>query len=71
MTRTPVTNMEEPMSHIVTITTEVRDPAALRAACRQLHLPEPTHETVQLFSSQATGHAVQLPGWRYPVVCDS
>jgi hypothetical protein len=59
------------MSHIVTITTEVRDAVALRAACRRLNIPEPKHETVRLFSSQATGHAVHLPGWRYPVVCNT
>jgi hypothetical protein len=25
----------------------------------------------QLYSGQATGLAVQLPGWQYPVVCDT
>ena len=34
------------MSHIVTIKTEVRDAAAVRAACRRLGLAEPTHGTV-------------------------
>ncbi len=29
------------MSHIVTISTEVRDPAAVAAACRRLGLPAP------------------------------
>jgi hypothetical protein len=58
------------MSHIVTIRTEIRDAAALSAACRRRHLPQPVHETVKLFSSEATGHAVHLPNWRYPVVCD-
>ena len=33
------------MSHIVTIRTEVRDPAAVAAACRRLGLPEPVHGT--------------------------
>jgi hypothetical protein len=28
------------------------------------------HRTVQLFSGSLTGLAVELPGWRYPVVCD-
>ncbi len=58
------------MSHIVTITTEIRDPIALRASCRRLQLPEPVHQTVQLFSEEATGYCVELPRWRYPVVCD-
>ena len=59
------------MSHIVTIKTEVRDAAAVRDACRRLNLAEPTHGTVKLFSSEATGLAVQLPNWTYPVVCDT
>src|SRR5690349_10885380 len=29
------------MSHIVSIKTELRDPEAVRAACRRLNLPEP------------------------------
>jgi hypothetical protein len=56
------------MSHIVTIQTEVRDPAAVHAACRRLGLPEPVQGTAQLFSGQATGWLVQLPGWLYPAV---
>ena len=59
------------MSHIVTINTEVRDAAAVRAACQRLGLTEPVHGTVKLFSSEATGLAVQLPDWQYPVVCDT
>ncbi|REJ88281.1 MAG: DUF1257 domain-containing protein [Planctomycetota bacterium] len=59
------------MSHIVTIETEVRDTAALAAACRRLGFAEPALETAQLFSGQATGHCVRLPDWRYPVVCDT
>ena len=59
------------MSHIVTITTEVRDAAAVRGACHRLNLVDPTHGTVKLFSSEATGLAVQLPDWTYPVVCDT
>ncbi len=57
------------MSHIVSIATEIRDLAALRAACRRRGLSAPRHETVELFSGQATGHCVRLPQWRYPVVC--
>ncbi len=59
------------MSHIVTIKTEVRDAAAIAAACRRLGYGEPVHGKFKLFTAEATGHAVQLPGWRYPVVCDT
>ena len=59
------------MSHIVQIQTEVRDPVAVRSACDRLRLPQPTHGTFKLFSSQATGLSVELPEWRYPVVCDT
>ena len=58
------------MSHIVSIQTEVRDPIAIRSACDRLKLPEPVFGEVKLFSSSATGWAVQLPKWRYPVVAD-
>ena len=58
------------MSHIVTITTEIRDEAAVRAACQRLKLTEPVQSTVRLFSGEVSGLAVQLPAWRYPVVCN-
>ncbi len=58
------------MSHIVQITTQVTDEAAVKAACMRLQLPAPEHKTVRLFSATATGLCVQLPGWRYPVVAD-
>ncbi len=56
------------MSHIVTIQTKVRDPVAVTAACRRLGLAEPQHGTAQLFSGQATGLLIKLPGWLYPAV---
>ena len=59
------------MSHIVVVKTEVRDAAAVRAACQRLRLPAPTEGTHKLFSTNsATGLGVQLPKWRYPAVCD-
>ena len=58
------------MSHIVTIQTQVRDPAGISSACRRLQLPEPEFGTATLFSATATGWKVQLPDWHYPVVCD-
>ena len=58
------------MSHIVTIKTEVRDPAAIRAACGRLRLEPPLFGEAKLFSGTKTGWQVRLPEWRYPVVCD-
>jgi hypothetical protein len=54
----------------VQIQTQVRDAAAVQAACRRLGLPAPVHGTTELFSGSATGLAVRLPDWNYPVVCD-
>jgi hypothetical protein len=58
------------MSHIVVIKTEVKDAAAVRAACQRLGLPQPVQGTHRLFTNSATGLAVQLSEWRYPAVCD-
>ena len=58
------------MSHLVTVKTEVRDAAAVRAACQRLQLPQPVQGTHRLFTSSATGLGVQLPKWRYLAVCD-
>lgn len=57
------------MSHLVNIQTQVRDTAAISAACSRLNLNAPIHRTAQLFTSEATGLAVELRGWRFPVVC--
>jgi hypothetical protein len=59
------------MSHIVLIQTRVQDPAALAEACRRLGLAEPVQGTARLYSGEATGLLVQLPGWRYPAVIDT
>lgn len=59
------------MSHIVEIKTEVRDPAAVTAACQRMKLEPPVHGTTRLFSGEATGLIVKLPGWRYPAVFDT
>jgi hypothetical protein len=59
------------MSHIVSIKTQIKDNAALIAACRRLGLPEPTTGTTTLFSGDATGTIVKLPGWHYPAVIDT
>jgi hypothetical protein len=52
------------------IQTEVRDAAAVAAACRRLGLAEPVQGNTRLYSGQVTGLAFQLPDWRYPVVSD-
>jgi hypothetical protein len=58
------------LSHIVEIKTEVRDEAAVKAACVRLQIPTPEHKTIRLFNATATGLCVQLPGWSYPVVAN-
>jgi hypothetical protein len=65
------TNKDKTVSHIVVIKTEVRDAAAVRAACQRLGLVEPVQGTTRLFSGEVTGLAVQLPDWVYPIVCDA
>jgi hypothetical protein len=58
------------VSHIVSIKTEVRDAAAVRAACQRLRLAAPIEGKTRLFSGEVQGLAVQLPEWQYPVVTD-
>lgn len=58
------------MSHVVEIQTEVRDEAAVQAACSRLELPRPTRGTFQLHNASVTGLGIQLPRWKYPVVAD-
>jgi hypothetical protein len=55
----------------VTLQTKVHDPVAVAVACQRLNLPPPQHGTAQLFSGEAEGFLVQLPGWQYPVVIDT
>src|SRR4051812_42813029 len=59
------------LSHIVTIKTEVRDHAAVGAACRRLELPLPVLGTAELFGGPASGLIVRLTDWAYPVVIDT
>jgi hypothetical protein len=59
------------MSHLVTLQTKVHDPAAVAAACLRLNLAAPQHGTAQLFSGEAGGLIVQLPGWQYPIIIDT
>jgi hypothetical protein len=57
------------MSHIVRIQTQVRDPVAVAAACARLELAPPETGEFSRDCSQASGLAVRLVGWRYPLVC--
>lgn len=59
------------MSHIVEIKTEIRDEAAVKSACRRLHLPRPIRGTFELYSSTETGLGIELPHWKYPVVANT
>ena len=59
------------MSHIVTLRCKLHDAAAIGAACRRLGLLEPVQGTAELYSGQASGQLVRLPGWEYPVVVDT
>jgi len=56
------------MSHVVQIQAQVRDAAAVAAACERLQLPPPTHSKFKMFDDFVTGLGVQLPGWKYCVV---
>lgn len=58
------------MSHIVVIETEVRDATAVRSGCNRLRLQPPVEGSFKLFRQTVPGLGVQLPDWRYPVVCD-
>ena len=56
------------MSHIAQIKTEVRDGAAVEAACRRLKLAQPTVGEFKVYQVNRTGTGVQLPDWQFPVV---
>ena len=58
------------MSHIVTIKTKVQDAQAIMKGCERLNLAAPVQGTARLFSAEAAGLVIRLPGWMYPVVVD-
>jgi hypothetical protein len=58
------------MSHLVTIKAQIKDATAIAAACQRLGLPAPVEGTAKLYSGEASGLLVQLPGWTYPLVID-
>lgn len=55
------------MSHTMNIAIDMRDRAALKAACDRLaiHYSEGQH---RLYNTTRTGFGVYLPGWNFPVV---
>lgn len=57
------------MSHIVKIKTEVRDAAAVTAACRRRQLADPVFGKHRMFRGEVEGLAVRLRDWNYPAVC--
>ena len=57
------------MSHIVRVQTQVRDAAAVSAACRRRELPEPLAGKHKVFQDKVEGLAVRLRGWNFPAVC--
>jgi hypothetical protein len=60
------------LSHTVAIRTEMKDEAALRAACKELGYPEPQQGVHKLYGHQtATGLGVMVPGWHYPLVINT
>ena len=59
------------MSHVVEVKTEVRDEAAVQAACSRLHLPRALRGEFQLYASTETGLGIELPHWKYPVVANT
>jgi hypothetical protein len=58
------------VSHIVSLQVQIKDAAAVRAACQRLGLPQPVEGKTRLFSGEVEGLAVQLPDWSYPIVAD-
>lgn len=58
------------MSHTVAIQTQIKDIAAIRAACLRLGMSPPIEGQHCLFSETVIGVGVQLLGWNYPAVFD-
>jgi hypothetical protein len=57
------------MSHLVTIQTKVHDRIAVATACQKLGFEPPMEGKAKLYSGEAAGLLVKLPGWMYPIVC--
>jgi hypothetical protein len=59
------------MSHLVTIQTQVKDIAAIRQACERLQLATPREGSARIYNQECSGWLVELPEWRFPVVCQT
>jgi hypothetical protein len=55
----------------VSIKTQLKDRAAIVAACGRLGLESPEQRTVKMYEGSVTGLAVKLKGWLYPFVVDT
>jgi hypothetical protein len=58
------------MSEIVVVKIQVRDQAALDAACKRLGLAPSYEGHHKVYTKMQSGRAVKLTGWKYPVVFD-
>ena len=58
------------MSHIVTLQSQLKDVAAIAAACQRLSLAAPVRGTAKLYSGEVSGIIVQFPKWEFPAVID-
>jgi len=55
------------MSHIVAITTEMKDAGVLQRTCKRLNL-RCSFGLHEVYSTSVRGWGVELPNWRFPVV---
>jgi len=58
------------MSHIVKAQTEITDLRIIKLTCGRLGIGYTERITVEFYDSRATGTAVYLKNWRYPIVID-
>jgi hypothetical protein len=60
------------MSHTVEVKTEIKDVDALKKACEHLDLDVPLFGNHKLYQSKKhEGWSIKLPGWNYPIVCNT
>jgi hypothetical protein len=64
------------MSHTVTVETQVKDIRILEQVCQELGFgfrQINADDAIKFYdgTSHTEGHAIDIPGWRYPVVVDS
>ena len=56
------------MSHKITLQVEIKNRQALLSTCKRLGYAIGTEGTHELYKATEEGLAVNLPGWKYPVV---